>query len=469
MATRMPLRWNRVYSIRSYLRSALWLAPVVAVVASIVLKRLAEHLSDLMVARGVYDRRTGFWALDEAGAHALLERIFTLDLSCLVFTFGSLLVAIQVAGGQYTPRVIATTLLRDRAIRAIVGLFVFTLLWTNRALVELGQMREVPQMQVFVASMLGLASLLAFIVLIDYGARALRPVTLVRQIGQQGMAVIEAVYPALVGETPDQPITLAPAGAAPRWAGRDGGLAWEGRERIVRHGDRSAIVLALNQQGLAAESRRAGCVIEFAPQVGDFVGVGEPLFYLYGNVDAIDERRLRAQVAFGAERTMEQDPMFAFRIEVDIALKALSAAINDPTTAVLVIDQLQRMLAMVGKRALCDQRIADESGRTGLLLRTPNWEDFVHMSFREIRHCGAGSIQIERRLRAMIEHLLATLPAHRHPALRIELDLIERAAQRDYPFAEDAALARIPDSQGLGGASGAAGQHGFQPDSPTRH
>jgi uncharacterized membrane protein len=89
--------------------------------------------------------------------------------------------------------------------------------------------------------------------------------------------------------------------------------------------------------------------------------------------------------------------------------------------------------------------------------------------FREIRQCGASSLQVERRLRAMIEHLLATLPAHRHPALLIELDLLDRTAQRQYEFAEDSALARIPDSQGLGGASGAAGRHGFQPGSETRH
>jgi uncharacterized membrane protein len=455
MATQIPLRWNRRYSMKSYLRSALWLAPVAAVVLSMVVKRIAERLGDWMVAQGVYDRRTGFWALDETEAHALLERIFTLNLSCLVFTFGSLLVAIQVAGGQYTPRVIATTLLRDKVIRSILGLFAFTLLWANRALIELGQMHEVPQLQVFLASMFGLVSLVAFIVLIDYGARSLRPVTLVRNVGEQGMAVIRSVYPALVGEAPEQPVSLAVKGDV--------------REHVIYHRERSAIVLALNLRGLVAEARRTGCVIEFAPQVGDFVGFGEPLFYLYGNVDAIDERHLCGQVALGAERTMEQDPMFAFRIEVDIALKALSAAINDPTTAVLVIDQLQLMLGMVGKRALCDQSIADESGRAGLLLRTPNWEDFVHVCFREIRQCGASSLQVERRLRAMIEHLLATLPAHRHPALLIELDLLDRTAQRQYEFAEDSALARIPDSQGLGGASGAAGRHGFQPGSETRH
>ena len=85
-------------------------------------------------------------------------------------------------------------------------------------------------------------------------------------------------------------------------------------------------------------------MIELAPQVGDFVGVGEPLFFLHGGAAAIDEHTLRACIVFGSERTMEQDPLFAFRILVDIAIKALSAAINDPTTAVLAIDQLHRLL-----------------------------------------------------------------------------------------------------------------------------
>lgn len=152
---------------------------------------------------------------------------------------------------------------------------------------------------------------------------------------------------------------------------------------------------------------------------------------------------------------MEQDPMFAFRIQVDIALKALSPTINDPTTAVLAIDQLNSLLRMVGKRSLRDHEIVDPLGQPRVVFRTPNWEDFVHISFREIRHCGAGSLQIERRLRAMIENLTQSLPEHRHPALRVELDLLDRVIARQHSFDEDVALARIPDSQGLGGASGA--------------
>jgi uncharacterized membrane protein len=189
------------------------------------------------------------------------------------------------------------------------------------------------------------------------------------------------------------------------------------------------------------------------PQVGDFVAVDEPLFHLYGNFGAIDENKLRTLVAFGTERTMEQDPMFAFRILVDIALKALSAAINDPTTAVLAIDQLHRLLRVVGKRSLRVEEIEDRSGRVRVILRTPNWENFVHISFREIRQYGASSIQIARRLRAAIENLIQCLPEHRHEALRVELMLIDRAIERHHPFPEDLALARIPDSQGLGGSA----------------
>jgi uncharacterized membrane protein len=210
--------------------------------------------------------------------------------------------------------------------------------------------------------------------------------------------------------------------------------------------------LAVNLENLVAQAVYADGIIEFVPRVGDFIGVGEPLFLLHGGAAKIDNRKFRAAVAFGSERTMEQDPMFAFRILVDIALKALSPAINDPTTAVLAIDQLQRLLRMVGQRHLHDDEVHDDSGRLRLIFRTPNWHDFVHLSFTEIRHSGNGQVQIARRLRAMIENLIHTLPEHRHSALKKELELLDRTIESHYNFPEDLALARIPDSQGLGGA-----------------
>ncbi len=117
----------------------------------------------------------------------------------------------------------------------------------------------------------------------------------------------------------------------------------------------------------------------------------------------------------GLERTIEQDSTFAFRVIVDIAIKALSSAINDPTTAVLAIDQLQRLLRTVGNRDLHDERIFDSDGQLRVIFRTPNWTDFVQLAFSEIRQYGTRSLQVVRRLRATIEYLLQTLPEFSRP------------------------------------------------------
>jgi alkanesulfonate monooxygenase SsuD/methylene tetrahydromethanopterin reductase-like flavin-dependent oxidoreductase (luciferase family) len=224
-------------------------------------------------------------------------------------------------------------------------------------------------------------------------------------------------------------------------------------DRTVEHRGTSAVVLAANLKALVAFARTAGGVIEFIPRVGDFVAVGEPLFHLYDGAATIGDRLLRGQVAFGPERTIEQDSTFAFRVIVDVAIKALSKAINDPTTAVLAIDQLHRLLRSVGRRHLHDDALYDEDGQFRLLFPTPNWTDFVELSFREIRLYGAENFQIARRLHAMGENLAENLPVNRQPALRRELDLLDRTLERLHEFPEDLALARQPDLQGLGGAS----------------
>ena len=225
------------------------------------------------------------------------------------------------------------------------------------------------------------------------------------------------------------------------------------RHAIVFHQGTSAIVVAVNVEALIAEAQRLNCVIEFVPQVGDFVAVDEPLFLLHDVSGAIDKRKLASNVAFGAERTIEQDPTFAFRVIVDIACKALSKAINDPTTAVLAIDQLHRLLRMVGKRHLHDDQVLDKAGQLRMIMRTPNWDDFVHLACSEIRLYGAENPQVARRLRAMIENLINTLPPHRHAALQRELVLLDRTIEKKYDLPEDVALAQTADTQGLGGTS----------------
>ena len=234
--------------------------------------------------------------------------------------------------------------------------------------------KEVDQLVMLLASLLGIFSFAAFFYLIDYASRLLRPISILSQVGRDGLAVIESVYP--------NQISISEAPAQERL---DPGPP----DRVIRHQETSAIVLAVNLDQLMAEAERSNGVIEFVPQVGDFVAVDEPLFNLCGGARLADEATLRGAVAFGSERTMEQDPTFAFRIIVDIALKGLSPAINDPTTAVLAIDQLHRMLRGVGKRNLGTDEWLNEAGHLRVMFRTPNWDDFVHLAFSEIRACGS--------------------------------------------------------------------------------
>jgi len=148
---------------------------------------------------------------------------------------------------------------------------------------------------------------------------------------------------------------------------------------------------------------------------------------------------------------MEQDPAFAFRIIVDIASKGLSPAINDPTTAVLAIDQIHHLLRSVGGRHLDEGLAHDRTGALRLVYRTPDWEDFVCLAVTEIRQFGGTSIQVARRLRAMLENLAEVLPPERAALLRGELELWRRSAERCFPEPADQALADVSDLQGVGG------------------
>jgi uncharacterized membrane protein len=185
-----------------------------------------------------------------------------------------------------------------------------------------------------------------------------------------------------------------------------------------------------------ADAARFGGVLELVPQVGDFAASGRPLLVVRNGSGPVDVRHLAGQVAFGPERTIEQDSMFAFRVIVDIAIEALLPSINDTTTAVTGIDQLQRLLQDVCRRYLRGETIPDATGQPRLILRTPNWEDFVQLSCSEIRYYGVSNFQISRKLQAM---------------LLDEMDLLTETLDSCFVVASDRELARIADSKGLGG------------------
>jgi uncharacterized membrane protein len=420
--------WNRLYSLKSYIKSSLWLVPFIALLLYILAIRTVYLLEPWLAS-------IELWPWGVEGTQRLLETIITMTLTFVVFTFGSLLVAIQIAGGQLTPRIIATTLLNDNAIRFTVGLFTFTLLFATGALVRLEA--AIPQAIVEITGLLGFLSIATFLYLIDYAARLLRPVSIILRVSEEGHAVIKDVYPAMAKAEADTALTHLLPGTEP--------------DKVILYRGRPGIIVAINKSALLMQAEKTRSVVELVPRIGDFVASGEPLFRLYGILSP-EEDVLKSLIAFGPERTLEQDATFAFRIIVDIAIKALSQAINDPTTAVLAIDQLQRLLCFVGRRDLGGAKIFDRTGELRVICRMPDWDDFVKLTFSEIRLYGAGNFQIARRLRAVLEHGLQVLPDFRRHALETEMALLDRRLAEVYDFPEDLELARIADTQGLGGS-----------------
>jgi uncharacterized membrane protein len=421
------MRWLTWHQVGAYLRGSAWPVPTAAIPIALGVAPLVRAV----------DERTQWRLLGygPAEAIALLAAIIPAALTMVVLILSMLLLAVQLASSQFSPRLIGGQLARG-PIKVCLFVMVFSYVYSAAVLGRVGE--RVPQLPVVVAIVSTMISVGAGLFLIDYLAKELRPVRLLARAADAGRAVIEHVYPTFVTGTGDE--TSA------------------GRHLLPGPGDtlprvgRSGVLLAIDIKDLAAVARRTGCVIEVVPQVGDFVARGEPMFRVYPRGGVVPVARLAAAVMIGDERTFEQDPAFAFRILVDVAAKALSPAINDPTTAVLAIDQIHQLLRQVGRRRLDAGEVRDADGTLRVVYRTPDWDDFVLLAVTEIRQYGSGSIQVARRTRAMLENLIEVVLPARAGLLREQLRLLDVSVERSFVEPEDRANAGHGDYQGMGGS-----------------
>ena len=428
------MTWLQRYRFSQYLRKSLWILPAIGIVAG---------LGAVWFLHGIEEAMDWKLKFDPSTAQMLLGTLAASMFTFIVFVCSALLIILQLASAQLTPRIIGLVL-QNRVTKLALTLFVFTFTFTLAALVRIKG--AVPLITAYVAVFSCLVSLCFFLYLVDSVCNLLRPSGALGLAAQQGHEVIENVYPQRLSEwegtTPEPAKVLG------------------GEPRCTIPNRREGVVLAFDMEGLVSLAQRADCVIEMVPQVGDFVAADQPLFRVFGDGALPPAAALYQSVAVGPERTLQQDPAFAFRIMVDIASKGLSPAINDPTTAVLAIDQIQYLLRHIGGRYLDEGKRRDERGSVRLLYRTPGWEDFVYLAVTEIRQFGGTSIQVARRLRAMLEDLVQTLPQERTALLYLELELLKRSAQRFFLEPEDQALANVSDFQGVGGKYGPGKKNG---------
>ena len=312
------MSWRRRYVTWRSCGRSLWLYPSLAIIAALAIAPLI----------GWIGRQTGaaWFGFTPDGARAVLGRFHLVDAHVHRLRRAAVLIVVQLASATLTPRIIALTFERGRS-RAVLTFFTFSFTYTSPQ--QPGRRdasRNCPSPS---RSLLNLVSISVFFYYAYELAVDLRPI-----------AVLTAVARRAGGHR-----IGVPSGLRPGQAGAD-----VARARLpatapeIAYTGSPGAVLAFNAARLVRPRAKAGAVVELRPQVGDFVFPAIRCSAWRPAAAAVSDELLRENVAVGPERTLEQDPRFAFRIIVDIANKALSPAINDPTTAVLAIDQIHRLL-----------------------------------------------------------------------------------------------------------------------------
>jgi uncharacterized membrane protein len=396
----------------------------VAIAAGFVLPRLEARL--------LPGSQSG---LSPSAALAIFSTIGSGMIALTGIVFSLAFVMVQFSSIAYSPRLVLW-IARDPTLWHAMGVFSATFLYSIAAMawVERGGAHGTPFVSSWMVIGLLLASVAMFIALIE----KISLLQIHRMLGftaDHGRRVIDETYPPFDAavSTPDpkelqaQPVSLT-----------------------VSHTGRPLTVQALDVPVLLDIAAAAGAVVVVAATVGDTLVESGVMLRVHGGARAIDERALRAAFVLGGQRTFEQDPKYAIRLLVDIAIKALSPAVNDPTTAVQALDQIEDLLLRLGRRRLEIGAFRDRAGALRLVVPYPEWDDFLTLAFDEIRYCGATSVQVMRRMRALAADLIRALPPERHEALHHQQQRLDASITQSFHDAGEQQEASVEDRQGLG-------------------
>jgi uncharacterized membrane protein len=386
------------------------------------------------------------WTYSSSTASTVLTTVVGAMVGLTGFVVTVTVLIVQMATDSFSPRLISVWL-RDGMLKALLALMVGTLAFSF-ALLRRVETNFVPNLGVSIAGLLVLASLVLFMVFLSSYLHQLRPVAVASYVA----GYVQRDFRRLVAAIADAPDVY--------------------RGVFEPHGDKPAVVVrsagsgaiqAIDAEGLVRWARQHDCIVVLHHRVGDSVPLNARLIEAYGARGPVtdrEQRALRGMVALGTERTLDQDPAFAIRIMVDIADLALSPAVNNPTTAVQVLDQLAAVLRLLGATELSSSRLGGDELHRGLVIPVRSWEDYLQLGVTEIREFGSGSVQVVRRMRAMLEELHEeVLPEHR-PAVEEEIRRLSETVARTFADSVDLDRAGTADAQGIGSTGLAAGASG---------
>ena len=431
----------RSFRLLSHIRTSLWFVPSVCVLAGVATSFVTLFL----------DRQSGFDLVSPRlvggpdNALFLLSSIAASMVSLAALVLTITMVVVQLAMGQFSPRIVQTYL-QDKPSQLAIGLFVATFAHALVSMREVDVERgNVPGLAMLVALVMVLVSIVVLVLYVHHIGQSLRVASLIELVGGKTRRLVDELYPEPDPEREPEAARCGPPVVAAAKSG------------VVSHVHHAAAVAA---------AREAGVVLELVPGVGEFVPAGAPLFLVHGSDAAIDERTITATVVLGLERTFDQDVAYGLRMLVDIAERSLAdSAFHDPTTAVQAVDRIHDCLRQLARRPFPSGAYHDEDGVVRLRTRPLDWAALVHLGFDEVRIAGARSPQIARRLRAALEDLTTVAPPTRQAVLRDQLELLQASTAQAGDDERDVAFAQRADGQGIG-VSGAPGEalHDRVPD-----
>jgi uncharacterized membrane protein len=378
--------------------------------------------------------------LSPGSAQVILSTIASGMMALTAIVFSVAFVMVQFSATAYSPRLVLW-LARSPVIGHSIGVFTATFLYALGALawVDRGNSGRVPPVTAWFAVLLLFASVVFFVMLIEK-IGMLQVTQILTTTGDAGRKVVSNMYPEPGSES---------SGGTRTPGGPDDPVRGPVLATLAHHGG-PRVVQAVRTNALVALARRCDAVIVMTVAVGDTVMDGMPILRVHGTGTPPPEGPIREAVELGLDRTFEQDPKYAVRILVDVAIKALSPAINDPTTAVQALDQIEDLLLRMGRRTLDVGRVLDADGRLRFVMPVPTWHDLVVLALDEIRFCGATSVQVMRRTRALLEDLKDQVRPDRRADLEYYLTRVDNGIRRDFPDADDQSDALQNDRQGLG-------------------
>ena len=418
----------RIFSKANRIHISPWFVPMVyavaAIVAGAILPRIENYFFPHIKAELSIDSAIALYSSIASGMMALTGIVFSL-------TF----LMVQFSATAYSPRLVMW-IARDPVLSHALGVFSATFLYAIAALswLDRGNSRKVLFISAWAVIALLLASVGMFIALIQrVGLLQINRMLLF--IANQGRQVIEKLYGELDLPSSKSQI-FSNIKAMPR--------------QILLHRGRPQSLQEINIEKLVHIADQHDARIAVVAAVGDTLLEGTALIHVFGGNGQIPETELRNAFELGDERTFDQDPKYAIRLLVDIAIRALSPAINDPTTAVQALDQIGDLLSRLGQRRLEIGEFRDNANNLRVVAEFPSWDDFLHLGFEEILAYGAKSVQIMRRMKALVADLLAVLPPKRHTALKYWRERLQTSIGRSFEDAEEKISASAEDRQGLG-------------------